>query len=579
VSVARASSVPQVALKLPRGRALLLLFAVMVGFAIMLGRAFFLQGMHDDFLQARGEARFTRVIEIPANRGVITDRDGEPLAISTPVESVGASRGDDVKMTDAQAVALAKLLETDVAGIRKRLAEANRDFVFLKRHLPPDQAARVLQLRIPGLVLQREYRRYYPAGEVAAHMVGFNNVDDQGQEGIELAYQEWLAGKPGSRRVLKDKRGQIIEDIESLRVPQQGRDLALSIDRKIQYLAYRELKAAVAQHKAKAGSAVVIDVQTGEVLALANLPAFNPNNRGNLTGQQTRNRAIIDLYEPGSTMKAFTIAAGLEAGIVRPETMINTAPGSMTIGPATIRDVNPLGTLNVIQVLQKSSNVGSAKIALQMPPAQLWQAFSDAGFGLPTKVGFPGEGHGRLRAPKTWRPIEQATMSYGHGLSVTLLQIARAYSIFATDGEMRPTSIVRVDTPPPATRVISVETARQVREMLELATGPGGTAPRAQVAGYRVGGKTGTARKIENGVYVSRYVASFIGFAPASAPRVIIAVMIDEPSNGQYYGGQVAAPVFSQIAAGALRMLGVAHDAPVNNIVLPPPGAEVKEEV
>ena len=579
MSVARASSVPQVALKLPRGRALLLLFAVMVGFAIMLGRAFFLQGMHDDFLQARGEARFTRVIEIPANRGVITDRDGEPLAISTPVESVGASRGDDVKMTDAQAVALAKLLETDVAGIRKRLAEANRDFVFLKRHLPPDQAARVLQLRIPGLVLQREYRRYYPAGEVAAHMVGFNNVDDQGQEGIELAYQEWLAGKPGSRRVLKDKRGQIIEDIESLRVPQQGRDLALSIDRKIQYLAYRELKAAVAQHKAKAGSAVVIDVQTGEVLALANLPAFNPNNRGNLTGQQTRNRAIIDLYEPGSTMKAFTIAAGLEAGIVRPETMINTAPGSMTIGPATIRDVSPLGTLNVIQVLQKSSNVGSAKIALQMPPAQLWQAFSDAGFGLPTKVGFPGEGHGRLRAPKTWRPIEQATMSYGHGLSVTLLQIARAYSIFATDGEMRPTSIVRVDTPPPATRVISVETARQVREMLELATGPGGTAPRAQVAGYRVGGKTGTARKIENGVYVSRYVASFIGFAPASAPRVIIAVMIDEPSNGQYYGGQVAAPVFSQIAAGALRMLGVAHDAPVNNIVLPPPGAEVKEEV
>jgi cell division protein FtsI (penicillin-binding protein 3) len=579
VSVARASSVPQVALKLPRGRARLLLFGVMVGFAIMLGRAFFLQGMHDDFLQARGEARFTRVIEIPANRGVITDRDGEPLAISTPVESVAANRGEDVKMTDAQAAALAKLLETDVAGIRKRLAEAGRDFVFLKRHMPPDQAARVLQLKIPGLVLQREYRRYYPAGEVAAHMVGFNNVDDQGQEGIELAYQEWLAGKPGSRRVLRDKRGQIIEDIESLRVPQQGRDLALSIDRKIQYLAYRELKAAVAQHKAKAGSAVVIDVQTGEVLALANLPAFNPNNRGNLTGQQTRNRAIIDLYEPGSTMKAFTIAAGLEAGIVRPETMINTAPGSMTIGPATIRDVSPLGTLNVIQVLQKSSNVGSAKIALQMPPAQLWQAFSDAGFGLPTKVGFPGEGHGRLRAPKTWRPIEQATMSYGHGLSVTLLQIARAYSIFATDGEMRPTSIVRVDTPPPATRVISVETARQVREMLELATGPGGTAPRAQVAGYRVGGKTGTARKIENGVYVSRYVASFIGFAPASAPRVIIAVMIDEPSNGQYYGGQVAAPVFSQIAAGALRMLGVAHDAPVNNIVLPPPGAEVKEEV
>ncbi len=578
MSVARASSVPPVAVKLPKWRAQLMLAGVMLAFAIMLGRAFYLQGMNDDFLQARGEARFTRVIEIPANRGVITDRDGEPLAISTPVESVWASR-DDVKMTDAQAVQLAKLLETDVGGIRKRLAESTRDFVFLKRQLPPDQAARVLQLKIPGVLLQREYRRYYPAGEVAAHLVGFNNVDDDGQEGIELAYQEWLAGKPGSRRVIKDKRGQIVEDIESLRVPQQGRDLALSIDRKIQYLAYRELKAAVAQHKAKAGSAVVIDVQTGEVLALANLPAFNPNNRGKLTGQQTRNRAIIDLYEPGSTMKAFTIAAGLEAGIVRPESIIQTGPGSLTIGPNTIRDVNPLGALTVTQVLQKSSNVGSARIALQLPPATLWQSFSDAGFGLPTKVGFPGEGHGRLRAPNTWRPIEQATMSYGHGLSVTLLQIARAYSIFATDGEMRPISIVRVENPPPATRVISAETARSVRHMLELATGPGGTAPRAQVAGYRVGGKTGTARKIENGVYVQRYVASFIGFAPASAPRVIVAVMIDEPSNGAYYGGAVAAPVFSQITAGALRMLGVAHDAPVNNVVLPPPGVEVKEEV
>jgi len=290
----------------------------MAAFALMLGRAFYLQGVHDDFLQARGEARFTRVIEIPASRGVITDRFGEPLAISTPVESVGASRSI-VRMTDAQASALAKLLDIDVAVIRKRLSESTSDFVFLKRQLPPDQAARVLQLKIPGVLLEREYRRYYPAGEVAAHLVGFNNVDDDGQEGIELAYQEWLAGKPGSRRVIQDKRRQIIEDIESLRVPQQGRDLALSIDQKIQYLAYRELKAAVAQHKAKAGSAVVIDVQTGEVLALANLPAFNPNNRGKLTGQQTRNRAIIDLYEPGSTMKAFTIAAGLEAGIVSPE--------------------------------------------------------------------------------------------------------------------------------------------------------------------------------------------------------------------------------------------------------------------
>jgi cell division protein FtsI (penicillin-binding protein 3) len=574
----RASSVPEVTLRLPRWRAQLVLAAVLCAFAVMLGRAFYLQGMNNDFLQARGEARFTRVLEIPAHRGIVTDRDGEPLAISTPVESVWASP-EDVKMTDQQAAALARLLETDVASLRKRIADTSRDFVFLKRQLPPDQAARVLQLKIPGVLLQREYRRYYPAGEVAAHLVGFTNVDDSGQEGIELAYEEWLAGKPGGRRVIKDRRGQIVEDIESLRVPQQGRDLALSIDRKIQYLAFRELKSAVATHRAKAGSVVVLDVHTGEVLALVNLPAFNPNNRGKLSGQQTRNRAIIDLYEPGSTMKAFSIAAGLESGLVRPETVIQTAPGSMTIGPNTIRDAHAYGPLTVTQVLQKSSNIGTAKIALQLPPARLWQAFSDAGFGAPTKVGFPGEGHGRLRAASGWRPIEQATMSYGHGLSVTLLQMARAYSIFATDGEMRPISILRLDRAPPPTRVISAATAQAMRRMLELATLPGGTAPKAQVAGYRVAGKTGTAHKVEGGSYVDRYVASFIGFAPASAPRVIVAVMIDEPSAGQYYGGQVAAPVFSQIVSGTLRMLGVAHDAPVNNIVLPPPGADVKEEV
>jgi cell division protein FtsI (penicillin-binding protein 3) len=553
-------------------------FCLLGAFCVMLGRAFYLQGMNNDFLQARGEARFTRVLDIPANRGIITDRDGEPLAISTPVESVWASP-EDVNMTDKQAADLARLLEMDVPSLKKRIKEGSREFVYLKRQMPPDQAARVLQLKIPGVLSQREYRRYYPAGDVAAHLVGFTSVDDEGQEGIELAYQEWLAGKPGSRRVIKDKRGQIVEDVESLRVPQQGRDVALSIDRKIQYLAYRELKSAVTQHRAKAGSAVVLDVITGEVLALVNLPAYNPNNRGKLSGQQTRNRAIIDLYEPGSTMKAFTIAAGMEAGIVKPETVIQTAPGSMTIGPNTIHDAHPLGALTVSQVLQKSSNIGAAKIALQLPPATLWQSFTDAGFGLPTRIGFPGEGHGRLRAPKTWRPIEQATMAYGHGLSVTLLQMARAYSIFATDGEMKPISILRVDTPPPPVRVISAETAQALRRMLELATLPGGTAPRAQVAGYRVGGKTGTAHKLDNGAYVDRYVASFIGFAPASSPRVIVAVMIDEPSAGQYYGGAVAAPVFSQIVSGALRMLGVAHDAPVNNIVLPPPGAEVKEEV
>ncbi len=574
-----ASSVPSAHVRLPRARAWLVLGLLLAGFLVMVGRAVYLQGFNDDFLQARGEARFTRVIDIPANRGIVTDREGEPLAISTPVEGVAVIPGDVRKLDDAQIAALARVLGMNASAIRTRIDEARGDFVYLRRQVPPDQAARVLALRLPGVLLRREYRRYYPAGEVTAHLVGFTDVDDRGQEGVELAYQDWLAGKPGSRRVIRDRRGQIVEDIESLRVPQQGRDLALSIDRKVQYLAFRELKSAVTTHRARGGSAVVLDVHTGEVLALVNLPTYNPNNREKVTGQQTRNRAIIDLYEPGSTMKAFTIAAGIEAGVVRPETMIQTAPGSITIGPNTIRDTSAHGLINVTQVLQKSSNVGSVKIAMMLPADRFWQALSDVGFGAPTRIGFPGEAHGRLRSPRNWRPIEQATMSYGHGLSVTLLQMARAYIAFATDGEMRPLSIVRNDAPAPGVRVMSADTAQTVRRMLELATQAGGTAPRAQVAGYRVGGKTGTAHKVENGVYVNRYVASFIGLAPVSAPRIVVAVMIDEPSAGQHYGGQVAAPVFSQIVAGALRMLGVAHDAPSNNVVLPAPGSEVKEEV
>jgi cell division protein FtsI (penicillin-binding protein 3) len=353
--------------RLPRARAWLVLGLLLAGFLVMVGRAVYLQGFNDDFLQARGEARFTRVIDIPANRGIVTDREGEPLAISTPVEGVAVIPGDVRKLDDAQIAALARVLGMNASAIRTRIDEARGDFVYLRRQVPPDQAARVLALRLPGVLLRREYRRYYPAGEVTAHLVGFTDVDDRGQEGVELAYQDWLAGKPGSRRVIRDRRGQIVEDIESLRVPQQGRDLALSIDRKVQYLAFRELKSAVTTHRARGGSAVVLDVHTGEVLALVNLPTYNPNNREKVTGQQTRNRAIIDLYEPGSTMKAFTIAAGIEAGVVRPETMIQTAPGSITIGPNTIRDTSAHGLINVTQVLQKSSNVGSVKIAMMLP--------------------------------------------------------------------------------------------------------------------------------------------------------------------------------------------------------------------
>src|SRR5690606_37833895 len=415
-----------------------------------------------------------------------------------------------------------------------------------------------VELNIPGVFLQREYRRFYPAGEVTAHLIGFTDIDDKGQEGLELAFQDVLVGKPGSRRVIKDRLGRIVEDVESISAPQEGRDLALSIDLRIQYIAYRELKAALEQHKAKAGGVVVLDAHSGEVLAMANLPSYNPNNRGRLDAQRSRNRALIDLFEPGSTLKPFTIAAALEAGVVRPETAIPTGNGRMRIGRHTINDVHPAGTLTVAQVIQKSSNVGAAKIALDLPARAMWELFAHCGFGSPPESGFPGEGSGLLRAYQRWKPIEQATMSYGHGISVSLLQLARAYTVFANAGELRPVTLLRGEKPEAGTQVISPATARAVRAMLELAVQPGGTAPRAQVAGYRVAGKTGTAHKLENGRYAAKkYVSSFVGFAPASDPRIVVAVMIDEPTGGQHYGGAVAAPVFHDIVAASLRMLSV----------------------
>jgi cell division protein FtsI (penicillin-binding protein 3) len=567
-------------LKLPqwRSRALLLmLLAWMLG---LLARAVYLQGLHNDFLQQKGESRYSRVIEMSAHRGKITDRDSEPLAISTPVESVWASPAD-ADINPAQLKQLARLLELDAGELRKRLDETGREFMYLKRQLPPEQAGRVMALDLPGLFLQREYRRYYPAGEVMAHLIGFTGVDDNGQEGLELAYQDLLAGKPGSRRVIKDRLGHIIEDVESIRTPKPGADLVLSIDRNIQYLAYRELKSAVALHQAKAGGIVVIDVGSGEVLAMANWPTYNPNNRGKIEPRRTRNRAVTDLFEPGSTMKPFTAAAALDAGVFTPDSMIQTAPGELTIGSATIHDAHREGALSVAQVIQKSSNVGAAKIALSLPPETLWSMLNRAGFGTPPQSGYPGEAGGRLRPYQHWRPIEQATMSYGHGISVSLLQLARAYTVFATDGELQPLTLLKRDSLSVGKQVISAQTARAVRKMLEMAVQPGGTAPRAQIVGYRVAGKTGTAHKLEGGQYApNKYVASFIGFAPVSDPRLIVAVMIDEPGAGQYYGGTVAAPVFSKVMAGALRILSAPPDAPAGNVVLPPPDApEVKEEV
>jgi cell division protein FtsI (penicillin-binding protein 3) len=569
---------PVLTLRLPAWRSSVIAGLVFICLAVLAMRALYLQGLHNDFLRAKGDARYSRVIEITPHRGMITDRQGEPLAISTPVESVWASP-QDVQINATQAQRLAKLLDMPERELNARLGETKREFVYIQRHLPPEQAAQVMALNIPGIFLQREYRRYYPAGDVMAHVIGFTDVDDNGQEGLELAYQDWLSGKPGSRRVIKDRLGHIIEDVESIKTPQEGHNLTLSIDRKIQYLAYRELKEAVEAHKAKGGEIVVLDARTGEVLALANLPSYNPNNRLKLKPSSTRNRAITDIFEPGSTLKPFTIAAALDAGTVKPDTVIQTAPGTLTIGPATIRDAHIEGALTVAQVIQKSSNVGAAKIALELPSETMWNQFNRVGFGVPPHSGFPGEASGKVRPYHTWRPIEQATMSFGHGISVSLLQLARAYTIFADGGELKPLSFLKLGAPSAGRQAISPLAAEEVRKMLELVVLPGGTAPRAQIAGYQVAGKTGTAHKLNpNGGYAAdRYIASFVGMAPASAPRLIVAVMIDEPT-GEYYGGQVAAPVFSKVMGGTLRMLSIPPDAPINNIVIPPENApEIKE--
>ncbi|MEO8156623.1 MAG: penicillin-binding protein 2 [Betaproteobacteria bacterium] len=570
---------PALSVRLPVWRARLLLLLVFFGFMLLAARAFYLQGLHNDFLQQKGETRYSRVVEISAHRGMVTDRNGEPLALSTPVESVWAVPAD-AGLSAEQRVKLTRLLGMDAAELKRRLAEPDRDFVYLKRQLPPEQAAKVVQLNLPGIFLRREYRRYYPAAEVTAHVVGVTGIDDNGQEGIELAYQEWLGGKAGSRRVIKDRLGHVVEDIESIRAPQEGRELALSIDQRIQYLAFRELKSAIALHEAKAGSLVVLDVTTGEVLALANWPSYNPNNRDTFKTNRSRNRAVVDLFEPGSTLKPFTVAAALESGLVNPGSMIDTEGGQYTIGNRTIHDAHPEGILTVAQVIQKSSNVGAAKMALAMAPKKMWTIFSEVGFGTQTKVGFPGEASGRLRAYQTWKPIEQATMSYGHGISVSLLQLARAYSVFATDGTLKPLTLIRRDQPVQGKAVISPRTALAVRKMLEMVTQPGGTAIRAQVAGYRVAGKTGTAHKLAGANYApNRYIASFVGFAPVSNPRLVIAVMVDEPGGKLYYGGEVAAPIFSNVMAGALRLLGIEPEATLDNVISPDSAPVVREEV
>jgi cell division protein FtsI (penicillin-binding protein 3) len=563
-------------LNLPRLRSPIVFGTLALLFAGLAGRSIYLQSVDHEFLQTQGVARHSRELEVPAHRGRIIDRSGEALALSTPVKTLWAFP-DKFDATPQQLADLARILETTPQKLSARL-DANEDFAFLAKQIAPEQSERAMALHIKGLHDQNEYRRFYPGGEVTAHIVGFTGDHDAGQEGIELAQQPWLSGLPGSRRVIINRRNEAVEDVAAIRAPQAGRDLALSIDTRLQYLAFRELKAAVELHKAKAGGIVVLDVKTGEILALANLPTYNPNRRDKVARDKMRNRALTDVFEPGSTLKPFTVAAALDAGRIRPDTVIQTAPGSLTIGPNTIHDAHPQGALTVEQVIQKSSNVGAAKIALGLPPEMMWEMFSEAGFGTPPKTGYPGEVAGRLRPVKTWKPIEQATMAYGHGISVNLVQLARAYTMFATDGEVKPATLFKTDGFVAGRPVLKPATAIAVRRMLELATMPGGTAPKAQVTGYRVAGKTGTAHKLEGRSYGNRYVSSFVGFAPASQPRLIVAIMIDEPSDGIYYGGDIAAPVFSTVMGAALRTLGVPTDAPVNNVILPPAGSEIPEE-
>ncbi|HYD74946.1 penicillin-binding protein 2 [Ramlibacter sp.] len=554
------TSSPLLASKTPVWRSKFMVAGLALGFATLAGRAAWIQVFGNDFFQRQGEVRFARTLELPANRGRILDRNGLLLATSVPSPSIWAIP-EDVDADKRKLAELARLLEMSPAELGRKLQDEDKTFVWLKRQVDEPVAQQIAALGIKGIYQRMEYKRRYPEGEAAAHVVGFTNVEDKGQEGIELAFDQALAGRAGSRRVIKDRLGRIIEDVGQQVPPVDGRDLQLSIDSKVQFFAWQKLRDAIAEHKAKAGSVVVLDVQTGEVLALANYPSYSPARRQNLTGAQLRNRALTDTFEPGSTMKPFIAALALQKGLVRPDTVIDTAPGRMSIGGSTIRDSHPHGELTVEQVIQKSSNVGTVKLAMQMSPRDMWELYTEAGFGQKPHVPFPGAVSGRLRPPKTWRPIEQATMSYGYGLSASLFQLARAYTVFARDGELIPVTLLKAEGPAVGVRVIEARHARAVRHMLQMTTGPGGTAPKAQTVGYSVGGKTGTAHKQEGRGYSDKkYRGFFVGMAPIEQPRIVVAVMIDEPSNGKYFGGDVAAPVFSATVQQTLRLLGVQPD-------------------
>jgi len=543
-----------------RLRALFLFAVLLLGAAGLLARAVDLQLVEYKFLVNQGDARFLRDVTTVANRGSILDRNGAPLAISTPVSSVWTNPAE-LETVPSQWAELAKALHRNRADLTRRISSnQSRSFLWLARHLPPDDAQAVRKLNLPGVHLTREYKRYYPSGEVVGHVLGFTNVDDEGQEGAELAFDHWLAGEEGLKRVIQDRMGRKVEDVESIRAMREGRDLTLSLDMRIQYLAYRELKAAITQNRAHSGSMVVIDVTTGEVLAMVNQPAFNPNDRGQITPAMYRNRAATDIIEPGSAIKPFVVAAALESGRFDTGSVFDTSP--IQVGSKIIEEEHVLGTIGLAEVLARSSNVGMTKIALALEPQQLWGTLTKLGFGHVTASGFPGESAGVLSNYGSWRPVGVSSLSRGYGLSVTPLQLAQAYAAIGAHGVMRPVSMLRVDGDVSGERVLSEHTARTLISLLESVVTEG-TGAKAAIAGYRVAGKTGTAWKNDGrSYYEDRYTAVFGGMAPATHPRLAAVVVVDDPAAGKYYGGDISAPVFSAVVGGALRMLGVAPDAP-----------------
>ena len=561
----RYSSSPLMAAKTPPLRSKLLVLALGLGSLVLAGRALYIQVINPAFFQKQGENRYAHTYALQASRGRIVDRNGQILAASVPAPSVFAVPRElrAAPAAPAQLRELARLLSMPVAQLESRLT-GKGGFVWLRRQVDEAVAAQIKALGVKGIYVQREFRRQYPEGESAAHVVGFTNIEERGLEGVELAFQKELQGRGGNRTVVRDRIGRFVEELGEVVEPEDGRDIALSIDSKVQFFAYQRVRDAVLEHKAKSGSVVVLDARSGEVLALANYPSYIPGERASLSGSQLRNRAVTDTFEPGSTMKPFIAALALQSGRVRPDTVIQTAPGRIQITGSTISDAHPHGALSVEQVIQKSSNVGTVKMAMQMQPREMWEMFSSVGFGQKPQLAFPGLVSGRLRPYKSWRPVEQATMSYGYGLSASLLQLARAYTVFAREGDLAPLTLLRGEPAAQGAAVFTPEVAHSVRRMLQMAAGEGGTAPKAQAIGYSVGGKTGTAHKQEGGSYAgNKYRAWFVGLAPISHPRVVVAVMVDEPSNGRYFGGDVAAPVFSSVVQRSLQLLGVPPDLPV----------------